>query len=93
MADISNEHRETNAINPGHLLPYENLVIPYPVWAAMFACGIERITDKHKDVASGLFFDDYETCIDLDDTKLYNYHKMTSAQTVSSGNQIRLTVP
>ena len=93
MANISNEQRENNAINAGHLLPYENLIIPYPVWAAMFACGIERNNDKYKDMVSGLFLDDYETCIDLDDTKQYNYHKMTSAQTVSSDNQIRLTVP
>ena len=93
MATLSNEERETLAIDAGDLLPYANLITPYPVWAVMFACGIERNNDRHKDVASGLFLDDYETCIDLNDVKLYNYHKMTSAQTVASGNRIRLTVP
>ena len=57
------------------LEPYDRLVPPYPVWAATLACGILRKDDDYKDVASELFQDDYETCINLDDTALYNYHK------------------
>ena len=71
----TNELREAAAITAGNLLPYEGLIAPYPVWAAVFACKISRVLDEYKDVATGLFQDDYETCIDLDDTDLYNYHK------------------
>ena len=74
-------------------MPYVALVAPYPVWAAIFACEVSRTLDEYKDVARGLSQDDYETCIDLDDTDLYNYHKTTSSQTVASGNQIILSVP
>ena len=66
----TNELRETAAIAAGNLLPYAGLIAPYPVWAAVFACKIERTLDEYKDVATGLSQDDYETCIDLDDTSL-----------------------
>ena len=89
----TNELREAAAIAAGHLLPYDGLIAPYPVWAAVFACEVSRTLDEYKDVATGLFLNDYETCIDLDDTYLYNYHKTTTAQTVRSGNQIILSVP
>ena len=93
MATLTNNQREAAAIAAGKFLPYEGLVAPYPVWAAVFACKIERDLDEYKDVATGLFQDDYETCVNLNDTSLHNYHKTTSAQTVASGNQIILSVP
>ena len=93
MATLTSKQRKAAAITAGNLLPYEGLVAPYPVWAAVFACKIERALDEYKDVATCLFQDDYETCIDLNDTVLYNYHKTKSAQTVASGNQIILSVP
>ena len=77
MSNQTNEQREAAAIKDKKFDPYERLVPPYPVWAATFACGIERKNDDYKDVASELFQDDYETCINLDDTALYNYHKAT----------------
>ena len=90
---LNNEAREAAAIVAGNLLPYEGLVTPYPVWAAVFACGIERTLDEYKDVATGLFQNDYETCIDLNDRSLYNYHKTAAAQPAVDGNQLIHTVP
>ena len=101
MATLTNEQREDAAIAAAKAIsarsldpmPYVALVAPYPVWAAIFACDIARAHDEYKDVATGLFQDDYETCIDLDDTALYNYHKTTALQTAASGNRIILSVP
>ena len=56
---------------------YETLVAPYPVWAAMHACGVPRTGPKHRSVATGLFQDDFETFIDFNDSALYNYFKAT----------------
>ena len=58
---------------------YETLVAPYPVWASMHACGVPRTTEKHRSVAVGLFQDDFETCIDLNDSAQYNYFKATAS--------------
>ena len=85
MANRINEQEETAD-------PYAGLVAPYPVWAAVCACGIEKLHDEHKDVAADLFLDDYETCIDLDDKALYNYHKTTAAQPKDSGNYMTHTM-
>ena len=56
MAIQANKEREKdtldNILDP---LPYESLVASYPVWAAMFACGVVRKDDKYKSVAAGLF--------------------------------------
>ena len=55
---------------------YETLVAPYPVWAAMHACGVPRTGEKHRSVATGLFKDDFKTCIDLNDSALYIAHSL-----------------
>ena len=63
MANLTNEHREDAAVSapladtPSNPPPkaYESLVAPYPVWAAMHACGVSRTTEKHRSVATGLF--------------------------------------
>ena len=44
-------------------------------------------------MATGLFQNDYETCIDLNDRSLYNYHKTAAAQPADGGNQLIHTVP
>ena len=64
---------------------YETLVAPYPVWAAMHACEVPRTGEKHRSVATGLFQDDFETCIDLNDSALYNYFKATSLIAAAHG--------
>ena len=61
MANLTNEQREDAAVAAalaaGNSPPeaYETLVAPYPVWAAMHACGVSRTTEKHRSVATGLF--------------------------------------
>ena len=58
MANMTNEQREdasvAAALAAGNSPPeaYETLVAPYPVWAAMYACGVSRTTEKHRSVAS-----------------------------------------
>ena len=50
MANLTNEQREdaavaeAQAVTPSNPPPkaYEVLVAPYPVWAAMHACGVPR---------------------------------------------------
>ena len=44
----------------------------------MHACGVPRTGEKQRSVATGLFQDDFETCIDLNDSALYNYFKSTA---------------
>ena len=87
----TNEEREMAAMAEGNLLPYAGLITPYPVWAVVYACGVTRQGDKYKGVATGLFQDDYETCIDLNDTALHNYFKASAALTVANG-QIKFTI-
>ena len=90
---ISNETREQDAITAAKLAdpadwevkPYEALISPYPVWAAMFACGVARTTNKYKTTATGLFQDEYETCIDLDDKDLQSYFKTSALLPTASG--------
>ena len=65
----------------------------YPVWAAMFACGMVRKDDKYKNVATGLFQYDFETCIDLNDSNLHNYFKATALLTTIANRQIKFTIP
>ena len=97
---MDNAKREAEAVRAGNLLPYEGLLPPYEVWAAMVACGIDRTLDEHKDVAVGLFQDEYETCLDLNDKSLHNYHKAAAEQggshrithTVMQRNNIRAFV-
>ena len=84
MAYLTNEQREDAAVAAalaaGNQPPkvYETLVAPYPVWDAMHACGVPRTGEKHRSVATGLFQDDFETCIDLNDGALYKYFKATT---------------
>ena len=68
------------AANPTNPPPnaYDALVAPYPVWAAIHECGITRSHGKHWSVAAGLFKDDFETCLDLNDTAPYQYFKNTA---------------
>ena len=81
MANLPNEQREdavvAAALAAGNSPPevYETLVDPYPVWASMHACGVSITTEKHQSVATGLFQYDFETCIYLNDSALYNYSK------------------
>ena len=70
---------------------YETLVSPYPVWAAMHACGVPRTSEKHWSVDTGLFQDDFETCIDFNDSALYNYFKSTASLAASHG-QIKFQI-
>ena len=87
MTNLTNEQREDAlvaaalAVTPINPPPkaYETLIAPYPVWDAMHACGVPRTGDKHRSVATGLFQDDFETCIDLNDSALYNYFKSTAS--------------
>ena len=50
MANVTNEQREDAAVAAalaaGNSRPeaYETLVSPYPLWAAMHACGVSRTT-------------------------------------------------
>ena len=52
MANVTNEQREdaaaAAALAAGNSPPeaYEKLVAPYPVWAAMHACGVSRTTEN-----------------------------------------------
>ena len=75
------------AVTPSNPPPnvYEALVAPYPVWSAMHACGVARTNEKHQSAATGLFQDDFETCIDLNDGALYNYFKATASLTAAQG--------
>ena len=68
MPNQTNKQREAAAIKAKELEPYKRLVPPYPVWAAAHACGMSRNDKDYKDVATELFQDDSETCINLDDT-------------------------
>ena len=92
-----NEQREDAAVAAalatGNSPPeeYETLVAPYPVWSAMHACGASRTTEKHLSVATGLFQDDFETCIDLNDSALYNYFKSTASLAATNG-QIKFQI-
>ena len=97
MANMTNEQREDAAVAAvlaaGNSPPgaYETLVAPYPVWAAMHASGVSRTTEKHRSVATGLFQDDFETCIDLNDSVLYNYFKATALLAAING-QIKFQI-
>ena len=67
--------------------------ITQPVWAAMFACRMVRKVNKYKNVATGLFQDVFDTCIDLNDSNLYNYfNKATSLLTTVANGQINFTI-
>ena len=76
MANLTNDQREdaavASALAAGNSPPgaYETLVAPYPVWAAMHACGVPRTGEKHRSVATCIFQDDSETCIELNDSAL-----------------------
>ena len=94
---MTNEQREDAAVAAalaaGNSPPeaYETLVSPYPLWDAMHACGVSRTTEKHQSVATGLFQDDFETCIDLNDSALYNYFKATESLAATNG-QIKFQI-
>ena len=99
MSNISNEKREELAIDAAKLatptgwevLPYETLIPPYPVWAAMFACGVPRTRNAYKTTASGLLQDEYEACIDLNEKALLSYFK-TSALLPPAAGQIKFSI-
>ena len=63
-------------------------VLQYPVWAAIFACGMVRKDNQYKEVAKDLFQDDFETCIDLNDPNLHNYFKATALLKANDGLKI-----
>ena len=91
MENLTNEQREDAAVavalaadnSPPEA--YETLVAPYPLWAAMHACGVSITTEKHRSVATGLFQDDFETCIYLNDSALCNYFKSTASLAATNG--------
>ena len=97
MANLTNKQREDAAVaaalaaGNSPLEAYETLVAPYPVLAAMHACGVSRTTEKQRSVATGLFQDDFETCIDLNDSALYNYFKATASLEKTNG-QIKFQI-
>ena len=70
---------------------YETLVAPYPVWDAMHSCGVPITGEKHQSLYTGLFQDDFETCIDLNDSVLYNYSKSTASLAAAHG-QIKFQI-
>ena len=90
---MNNEQREEDTVkaakaaDPTSLgpLPYVALVPPYPVWAVMFACGVVRKDNKYRNTATGLFQNEYETCIDLDNSALQHYFKASALLTVAAG--------
>ena len=51
----------------------------------MHACGVPRTVEKHRSVATGLFQDDFETCIYLNYGALYNYFNATSSLAAAHG--------
>ena len=57
----------------------------------MHACGVPRTGEKQRSVATGLFQDDFETCIDLNDSALYNYFKSTASLAAAHG-QIKFQI-
>ena len=97
MENLTNEQREDAAVSAAlaasNLPPkaYETLLAPYPVWDAMHACGVPRTGEKHRSVATGLFQDDFETCIYLNDSALYNYFKATASLAAAHG-QIKFQI-
>ena len=97
LENLTNEQREDAAVaaalaaSSSPPKAYETLVAPYPVWAAMHACGVPRTGEKHRSVATGLFQDAFETCIDLNDSALYNYFKSTASLAAAHG-QIKLHI-
>ena len=52
----------------------------------MHTCGVPRTGEKHWSVATGLFQDDFEACIDLNDSGLYNYFKATALLAAAHGS-------
>ena len=97
MENLTNEQREDAAVAAALAVgnspteAYETLVAPYPVWVAMHACGVSRTTEKYLIVATGLFQDDFETCIDLNDSALHNYFKATASLAAAHG-QIKFQI-
>ena len=97
MANLTNEQREDTAVAAalaaGNQPPkaYETLVAPCPVWADVHACGVPRTGENHRSVATGLFQDDFETCIDLNDSAIYNYFKATALLAAAHG-QIKFKI-
>ena len=99
MANLTNKQREDAAVaaalavTPNNPPPraYKALVGPYPVWAAMHVCGVPRTGEKHQSVATGLFQDYFETCIDLNESALYNYFKATASLETAHG-QIKFQI-
>ena len=88
MANVqTNEETEEDAIKDGIAAnpptvptPYENLVSPYPVWAGLHECGVQRDNNwYHHVISRGLFHDDFRTCIDLDRDELDSYFKTMAA--------------
>ena len=41
--------------------------------------------DQYKDVAKALFQDDFETCMDLNDSNLHNYFKASALLKAAEG--------
>ena len=73
--------------------PYENLVAPYPVWAALHECGVERDNKwYHHVISRGLFHDDFRTCIDLDRDELNSYFKTMAALKTNKEGKIPLSI-
>ena len=96
-SNLTNEQREDAAVaaalaaSNSPSKAYKKLVAPYPVWAAMHACGVPITGEKHRSVATGLFQDDFETYIDLNDSVLYNYFKATALLAAAHG-QIKFQI-
>ena len=94
MQTQTNEEREEDAINADpDATPYENLVSPYPVWAGLHQCGVERDNNwYHHVISSGLFHDDFRTCIDLDRDELSSYFKTMASLKKNKEGKIPLSI-
>ena len=90
----TNEEREEDAMNANaDATPYENLVAPYPVWAALHECGVERDSNwYHHVIGRGLFHDDFRTCIDLGTKELESYFKTMAALKTNNQGKIPLAI-
>ena len=87
----TNEDREEAAvIADPDATAYEPLIIPYPVWPAIHECGVKR--DDHMTVSSGLFHDDFETCINLDKAELNKYFKTMTSNANKKEGKISFTI-
>ena len=88
---LTNEERAEDAVTADpDATAYQGLITPYPVWAGLHECGIKR--DDHHLVSSGLFHDDFQTCIDVDRDELKSYFKSMALYANRKEGKIPLSI-